>query len=631
MKQLVIFFAEILVVVTFLMQFFYVYDSYHVVETLMAVFLVICLHRCGFKFTFVDICVLLLWIYMLLSPTINSYLSLQCLWRFTSSCLFYFLVRCLFLYGDGFRLMVVITSCIFILLLLACAMFVIFLNAIWNLDFESWYDFRFLYAPLGIPNNEWSSILWLFGGIVAATYFYVSHRLIRWLAIISGGMVLFLMMISFSRGIYLSIVIVAFLFLVLISKRFQKRSVCIFVGYCMLIAAGIYGLFPKEVSKIIQFNDTVSQQRSTENRWNAIRLTDDILNEYPWGVGAGNYVVAKDYYLTGASRPDTYTSYAPNTLIKACVEGGYVGGVLYLLLWVISLFSLIKRKDYRCCFIALFMLGYFLRELTFSTFFDSTRVQMAIFFLMVLIQKKDYALSVSSVPFVVKLLPGVCYISVLLYSLYGYLSPVQAKNKNTLDVQQMFRCAVARSDELCLQSLVNNYPDKVYLRWMLYEWHWKQNKIALAADDLTCCILQNPPILSTNYWQELHRREPTFTQQVENLLSKRIITCSNDPITQAKYGSIALYLGYDGIAEELLQSAVKQLPSLSRAWLNLSDISLQHRNIHAYTLYRKRAQIIECGVFGDYEHYVPQKEIDINVLLYRNESIRSHIWYGEGL
>ena len=628
MKQLLFPLGGILVIVVFLMHFFYAWDPYHITEALMAVLLTACLHNRMFKLTLVDVAVLLLWLYMALSPTVNPYLSLQSLWGFTGSCLFYFLVRCLLRHDGSCRLLSGITVCIFILSLLACAMFSVFVRVMHELAFESWYDFRFLYAPLGVPNNEWSSLLWVFGGIAAAAYFQTPYRWVRRLALLTGGLVLFLMTVSFSRGICLSVAVVALLSLVVIGERIRCKKVYIPMVCCVLIALGACALFPKETGKVLRFNETVSQQRSTSGRWSAIRLTGDILKEYPWGVGTGNYVVAKDFYLTGASRPATYTSYAPNTPVKVLVEGGYAGGMFYALLWTAMLVWLVKKGGRRRWFVALFLLGYFLRELTFSTFFDSTRALLVAFFLMALLQTEKSGSGFAFKSKVVLFLPCAVWTGVFLWALLGCLSPEQAKERNPLDVQCLFERAMEQADEPYARALAERYPDKAHFRWALYKYHKENGQVTQAADDLARCILQLPRILHTDCWQSLCRKDSLFAQQVKERLLTEVKACPADALAQARCGSVALQLGDADMAEALLRGAVSQLPSLSRAWFNLSTISLRRGDEAAALLCRKRAQIIECGIFGDYAHYAFQEEDNLRALLRQSEIPRSRIWYG---
>ena len=84
------------------------------------------------------------------------------------------------------------------------------------MGFSSLYDFRFLYKPLGVPNNEWSSLQWLFGGIITAVYIYSENKIIKGIALLSGAIILCLALVSFSRGIYLAGIV----FIILLIGRY---------------------------------------------------------------------------------------------------------------------------------------------------------------------------------------------------------------------------------------------------------------------------------------------------------------------------------------------------------------------------------------------------------------------------
>lgn len=92
------------------------------------------------------------------------------------------------------------------------------------MGFSSLYDFRFLYKPLGVPNNEWSSLQWLFGGIITAVYIYSENKIIKGIALLSGAIILCLALVSFSRGIYLAGIVFIILLIVLEHRKLFERK-----------------------------------------------------------------------------------------------------------------------------------------------------------------------------------------------------------------------------------------------------------------------------------------------------------------------------------------------------------------------------------------------------------------------
>lgn len=107
----------------------------------------------------------------------------------------------------------------------------------------------FLYKPLGVPNNEWSSLQWLFGGIITAVYIYSENKIIKGIALLSGAIILCLALVSFSRGIYLAGIVFIILLIVLEHRKlFERKKIIIGGGYCLLVIV-VACLYSTEIKK----------------------------------------------------------------------------------------------------------------------------------------------------------------------------------------------------------------------------------------------------------------------------------------------------------------------------------------------------------------------------------------------
>ena len=152
-----------LLVFMFLMRFFYVQDPYFICTFLLVICLTVCLTRQMIKLTIIDLCLLLLWAYIGMGPTVNFAGSAYSFITLTSNILYYFLLRYIITYDKKGEqsLLSSFTVCIAVLSALAFYSFYLFCVSVHEMGFSSLYDFRFLYKPLGVPNNEWSSLQWL--------------------------------------------------------------------------------------------------------------------------------------------------------------------------------------------------------------------------------------------------------------------------------------------------------------------------------------------------------------------------------------------------------------------------------------------------------------------------------------
>ena len=187
-------------------------------------------------------------------------------------------------------------------------------------------------------------------------------------------MVLCQLLLSFSRGIYLSALVFVIVLFILERKRlFVDREKFLLGSYAVFVI-GIFFLYPHETKKVFEINKTVSQQRSIDGRVKAMSIT--------------SYTLAKDYYQVGDERVDSYTTYAPNTISKLFIEYGYCGVCIYLIFCWSIVFLLAKRKERKLWIISLFLMAFFVREQTFSTMFDSKVIQLSIFFLVAFLQSK---------------------------------------------------------------------------------------------------------------------------------------------------------------------------------------------------------------------------------------------------
>ena len=643
-----------LLVTVYLMGFFHVPDPELLFVLPLAVCLAVCLWRCPIRLTFIDTTLLLLWVYGLLSPSVNRTGSLTSATDMAGSLLAYFLMRSLFVGNrqGRERLYRMLTACIGVLALLALYQFMVFDNRIHDAGFDSLYDFRFLYSPLGVPSNEWNALQWLWGGMVAIACLHAANSRFKVFALLTGLMVWATILLSFSRGGYIAILVCGglFLFSLFINHQLStsKRSLLVSGSCFVLLTLSICWQYRAEVVQTFRMNETLSQQRSTARRMEALDFAKEVADNHPWGVGKGNYTLAGDYYRRGETRSDSFTSYAGNIAAKALVEGGYAGLAIYCLV-MLSVFVRIvraKRWDYGVVF--LFLLGFLIKELTFPTFYDSGIIQLSVFMLLAYIQQDCGRVKAARQWRFAAIIPLFVWVGMFvgrqmhdragstpaLIREYVYGHSVEALEKaiekSPMDVQLHYYIAVENEDTARLAALSADYPDRLLFRRTLCDWYRQNGACDKAADELAHCILRHPRLLERRYWKALLQEDERIADTVLNHLQIVIRTEPEDVMQLAKYGSIALQLGDTLMAEDYLVQANRMLPNLSRVWGNLATVEESKGNTETAQLYRQRMDLIERGIFAIGTD-TPQERVNDESPEEREYEFLFMIWYKTNL
>lgn len=646
----------VLWVATYLMQFFHVPDPELLFALPLAVCLTVCLWKCPIRITLIDTALLLLWGYGLCSPSVNRTASLMSATDMAVSLSAYFLARYLFVQrqAGGKRLCQVLTVCVAVLSLLALYQFTVFDHCVHDVEFTSLYDFRFLYRPLGVPSNEWNALQWLWAGLILLTYLQTTDKRIKLVCLLAGLMVWATILLSFSRGGYVAVLICSVLSLILLftkDKSASEKSLLSrwLIGGCFILLTSVLCWhYQAEVAQTFRMNETLSQQRSTSGRLEALDFAEEVVKNHPWGVGKGNYTIASDYYRHGENRSDSFTSYAGNIAAKTLVEGGYAGPVLYVLVILAVFVWLIRAKRRTYWMVFPFLLGFLIKETTFPTFYDSGIIQLSVFLLLAYLQQDSGKVESSKRWRLIAFVPLLVWAGLFFGRqrhdctdstptlIREYLDShsketlKKALQQSPMDVQLHYNKAVEMRDTARLATLAADYPDRFLFRWTLYEWYRKDGLTDKATNELTRCILRHPRLLETDYWQELWQKEYKMASDTQKQLKDSIQTTPNDVIRLAKYGSIALQLGDIELAETYLTQANQQLPNRSRVWGNLATIEADKGNTEKAELYRKRMNLLEQGIFVK-EEYVTDDKQDVETMQEQMYRFLFTIWYKTNL
>lgn len=258
---------------------------------------------------------------------------------------------------------------------------------------EGFYDFenlKHLYLPLGEITNDWSTILLFFFSFTIYSFINTESNWKRtW--IISGGMfLLFSIIVTYSRGIYLatiSLIVISF-YSLLVSRSIGVKKLFVKFTYILLGTICLSMLVFEPLSKTLEFDNSVSQQRSIDGRMSIWKNSRKMISERPVnGIGSGNFPLLYSAY-TNDPLTSPYTTRVNNTLVQVLVEKGIVGLVTFGFLVTVLGFALAAcllndrynaRKVF-ACIMAGFLVALLIKELTFSSLFENTKLLLLFFF-----------------------------------------------------------------------------------------------------------------------------------------------------------------------------------------------------------------------------------------------------------
>lgn len=247
--------------------------------------------------------------------------------------------------------------------------------------------FRQYYRPLGCVSNDWVTILLcmipmpLYGLIICnKKSFMILYTTCLYFTIMA-------IMLSFSRGGYLSLLIfftVTFILFVLFKRDYIKRM---FTISMVLMVLTTITLIPDRESVLttLSVSKTTVQKRSTDGRLKKWQESIELSKISPiTGVGGGNYGLVFDNYIK--DKRSTLTRRSTNTYLQILVEKGVVGIIVYGISIVLILLECgrsMRRSPEKIPFVAA-IVAIGVREFLFSSFFIDRRLPMLIAILILL-------------------------------------------------------------------------------------------------------------------------------------------------------------------------------------------------------------------------------------------------------
>lgn len=472
----------------------------------------------------------------------------------------------------------------------------------------SFYDFRHLYRPFGLISNVWYSFLLVFLSY-SLIYFYQfsKDKLLCCVTLVS---VVVNLMISFSRSVYLILVLIVVISV--IQFIFYRKNGQILL--CLIIPMlASYTLLKEDCNKTLSFNTSVSQQRSISARVSSTKEAIHILKNNYLGYGQGSYSLINSKRFEDVDIP--FTSFAPNILAQFFVEKGVFGTILWSFFFLFSAIYLLINywnKDKNCFFVILiFLISFALRELSFAVFQENIYYQFIFFGLLALLiqgyksninfrwivpAKKLFIclfglviLILSSNFFLYKKMNVEKYIHSAVYYWNMYEKSLdkkdinqanecfnKAKNINPYDNRLCFMYLLTeyergnKAQSLDdLQQLINDFPKNALYQLTMFSLLNKEHN-EKAFEFLINTIELSPKILDTEFFQSFLIENPSAEDRIKTLFFKKYANIPyKDPFELAKQGKILLFFGFKEEAQQKLQKVAELYPALSRVWFNL--------------------------------------------------------------
>ena len=373
--------------VSYSLSLFRVNDPYFISGLVLSIYIVCELRRKILRYSVIDVILLVIWLFNILNLFLsvsyaNSFMKFRLL---TLGILFYYSLR-LYL-GSGYgtrRFLMAVTYVIAALSILAIVTFCLYKSGAEYAGFNNLYEIRYKFSPLGYLPNVWGNLQLVFIVILLLAALYNRHYTINTIVIFSVmALTVFNAAITFSRGMYICILLELVLFVLLsllsgFSVRYKMALLCSSILPVVVCSC----CFPLEVAQVARFNDSVSQQRSVESRLEGINASINAFSDKPvFGYGNGNYSLAVNDQRY--EKDTEFSDFAPNIYVQVLVEQGVVGVLLFMALlgtiivvFVKKLLGNSKNKLRYCTVAGVFMI-ILVRESFFTSFSSSVGYQMS--------------------------------------------------------------------------------------------------------------------------------------------------------------------------------------------------------------------------------------------------------------
>ena len=250
------------------------------------------------------------------------------------------------------------------------------------------YPFKGYFSPFGFKLNDWATLaICILPFPLISTVLLRKNPIMYLLGAVSTALTMYGVLISFSRGAYLALVLYIGLVLwfTFYYRLISIKQIVVYISICSFILGVLCYPIASSIGTTVSMNQTTSQQRSITGRVEILKDGVDKISAYPW-FGRGGYNFAKDT-TRHTSREDAGISHFANNLyLQIVVEKGWGGLFSYGVLFLSILFGFYKgisttlTVQYKQIQILLFagFCAYCFREIFFASFFENDLVLIII-------------------------------------------------------------------------------------------------------------------------------------------------------------------------------------------------------------------------------------------------------------
>ncbi|MDR1181738.1 MAG: O-antigen ligase family protein [Bacteroidales bacterium] len=545
-------------------------DPLFVCGILSTLFLLWKWRKSEFRFSKTDRLILILWGFQIVNlffsiEPISGFFSVKTL---TFSIIFYFLLRISLNNASKVeKFLFVVCVLIFVTCAVALITFLLFRSACIYVEFTGLYDFRHLYRPLGYLSNVWGSLLIMFTGIVLLALHLCRLGKTRFVFLIFLlGLLVWNITASFSRGVYMAFafLLLAYSFFLIFSAIDRTRKIWIFVtlAFSLLITGFAHR---QDVIKILQFNKSLSQQRSIAGRMGAMSSSYELFKKSPLtGTGAGTYQQVINAYRYEDDDVG-FTSFAPNGYAQLLVEQGIIGLILWASLFLFVFAALFrKRKELPIAMILLILLtAVLIREATFPVLLENVGFQLSIFTALAVFQYKQPTEKISKASAYRLYFPVVALISSLLISAFSiYYMREERNNRQALSEMEAGRPEKAKAYILKTSERTPYLINRFLVCDELYRETKKTEYLNHAENYLQKAAQKNPNDVMLTYYQASILRKRGKHEAALTILTELAQKFPNKSLYQLSVFDMLYRNGQQEKAFPYLVQAVKLAPDL---------------------------------------------------------------------
>lgn len=265
-------------------------------------------------------------------------------------------------------------------------------SQILSLGLDDMTSFKHYYRPLFMLCNDNATMILCLEPFILLSIFVTKSRF-RWWYIANMAMSSTALVVSYSRGIYLSVAIFTILLMamVFLYNRQQMKCYLSTMAICVVVLSMILwgsSTIRNSVTTTIAFKKTESQKRSYDSRIASIEKNIAKSQNIFWGEGDGNYF---KYNIGNRTSYDTILSAsAKNGIVQLFIERGIVGILLVFGLGCIvfkTAYSEAKKGSLIHILMLCGLVAFCIRETTYASL---TRINSVFFLVSLMLYLTTY-------------------------------------------------------------------------------------------------------------------------------------------------------------------------------------------------------------------------------------------------